>query len=84
MAQFYLVFAWNLNDAARCCLNLKVFEGSSTPEAALECGICWAVCATKCIEHARLLIATGQNGLGQCAVDGEPGEDECKGGSVDR
>ena len=64
-AQFFFAWAWEQNTAAGYCLGGKAVASGWAPDDAVECGIVAAVSAAKCLFHAKSLLDSGGNNMGQ-------------------
>jgi hypothetical protein len=68
VAQFFLIWAWEENNTAKYCLGGEAVASGWEPEYAMNCGVIAAVSAAKSLFHAKFLMASGGNKMGQeCA-----------------
>ena len=66
--QFFLVWAWYQNIAAKYCLDGKALAHGWIPAQAQECGIVAAISAVKSVSHAKLLMSLGAGRKAQDAT----------------
>ena len=65
VAQFFLIWASRENNVAKYCLLGKAVADGWEPEDAMNCGVVAAVSAAKSLFHAKFLMASGGNKMGQ-------------------
>ena len=65
LPQFFLCWAWAQNDVAKYCLDGTAIAHGWQAADAVNCGVIAAISAAKSLAHAKLLMATGQDGLAQ-------------------
>jgi hypothetical protein len=65
VAQFFLIWAWEENNAARYCLDGEAVAHGWQPDDAMNVGVIAAVSAAKSLFHAKFLMAFNGDRLGQ-------------------
>jgi hypothetical protein len=64
-AQFSLIWAWEQNNTATYCLGGEAVANGWEPGDAMNCGVIAAVSAAKSLFHAKSLLASDGNKMGQ-------------------
>jgi hypothetical protein len=68
VAQFFLAWAWDKNNAAKHLFSAEANASGWSQESALSAGIRAAVSTARSLMHAEALMASGENKLGQKAL----------------